>query len=152
LFGGSSIEAGGGARAVARECVLFAFDTKTQRKIWEEVVVKGDHSVGGLTAAEGKIFGVTMPSSTLIVIDPKTFQVLSKTHIPFGHFREISLGYFEPHKKLYGLAGQSLFAVDPETFAISEVARSKGRITCGFAITKTGVYFGSGKDLVRWKW
>jgi hypothetical protein len=152
LFGGSSIEAGGGARAVAKECVLFAWDTKTQQKIWEEAVVKGDRSVGALTAAQGKIFGVTMPSSTLIVIDPKTFQVLSKAHITFGHFHEISLAYFEPHNKIYGLAGQSLFAVDPETFEMSEVARNKDSITCGFALTETGVYFGSGKDLVRWRW
>jgi len=88
----------------------------------------------------------------LIVIDPKTFQVLSKAHIPFGRFHEISLGYFEPHKKIYGLAGQSLFAVDSGTFAMAEVAHSKEPITCGFAITDAGVYFGSTKDLLRWKW
>ena len=95
---------------------------------------------------------IRVPSSTLIVIDPKTFEVLSKAHIPFGHFHEISLGYYEPHKKIYGLAGQSIFAVDPETVAMSEIARSKEPITCGFAVTDTGVYFGSGKDLVRWRW
>jgi hypothetical protein len=42
--------------------------------------------------------------------------------------------------------------VDPETFAMTEIALSREKITCGFALTDTGVYFGSGKDLLRWKW
>jgi hypothetical protein len=152
LFGGSCIEPGGGATPAAKECALFAWDTMTKRKVWEEAVVKGDRNTAAICAANGKIFGVTTPSSTLIVIDAKTLHVLSQTRIPFGHLHEISLAYYEPLKKIYGLAGQSIFAVDPETFAMTEVAHSSATITCGFAVTETGLYFGSGKDLVRWKW
>jgi hypothetical protein len=50
------------------------------------------------------------------------------------------------------LAGDSLFAVNPHTFEIREVARYAGGITCGFALTETGLYFGSGTKLVRWRW
>src|SRR5205814_2245302 len=121
LFGGSSIEAGGGARTVAPECVYFAWNPKTRQKVWEEAVVKGDRSVGALVEAQGRLFGVTTPSSTLVVLDPVSFKVLNQARLAFGHFHEISLGYYEPHKKLYGLAGQSLFAVDPQSFATTEV-------------------------------
>lgn len=152
LFVGSSIEAGGGASPVAKECVVFAWDTQARRKVWEEVVVKGDTSVRALAAAHGRIFGVSLPSNTLFVLDAGTFEVLSRAKIRFGALHDISLGYYPPQDRLYGLAGRSIVAVDPLTFAVTEVARSPEPITCGFALTDTGIYFGSGTRLVRWRW
>jgi hypothetical protein len=152
LFGGSSVEAGGGARPVAKECAVFAWDTKARHKLWESVVVPGDSNIGALTAARGRVFGVSRPSNTLFVLDGKTFEVLSRARIPFGHFHDISLAYFAPHQRLYGLAGQSVFSVDPGTFAQAEVGRSPEPISCGFALTDTGLYFGSGTQLLRWRW
>jgi outer membrane protein assembly factor BamB len=152
LFGGSCIEPGGGATPLASQCVLFAWDVKIQQKVWGKVIVPSDRNTAAMTAANGNIFAVTTPSSTLIVIDPKTFRVISQTKVPFGHLHEISLAYYAPHKKIYGLAGQSIFSVDPETFSMTEVARNPAPMTCGFAITETGIYFGSGAELWRWKW
>lgn len=152
LFAGSSIGAGGGAAPVAKECVVFAWDTKKRCKEWEEVIVKGDAGVGALVAARGKVFGVTMPSSTLFVVDSKTLAVLSRARIPFGGFHEISLGYDAQHDRIYGLAGSSVFSLEPDSYAMAEVGRSPEPITCGFALTETGIYFGSGTRLVRWKW
>jgi hypothetical protein len=152
LFVGSSISAGGGAAATAKECVVFAWDTKTRTKLWEKTVVKGDTGIGALTAAHGRIFGVSLPSNTLFVLNAKTFEVLSTARIPFGRFLEISLGYHPSQDRICGLAGQSVFSVNPDTFAMTEVARSPDRITCGFAVTDTGIYFGSGPRLMRWRW
>lgn len=152
LFGGSCIEPGGGATPLASQCALFAWDVKAQKKVWEKVIVPGDRNTAAMTAANGSIFAVTTPSSTLMVIDPKTFRVVSQTKIPFGHLHEISMVYYAPHKKIYGLAGQTIFSVNPETFAMTEVARCPAPIGCGFAVTETGVYFGSGAELWRWKW
>ena len=149
LFAGSSIAAGGGATPRAQECVVFAWDAKVRQKTWEEVLIKGDTSVGALTAARGRIFGVTLPSSTLFVLEAKSCKLLSRTTIPFGGFHEISLDYYPPADRLFGLAGQSVFAVDPASFVLSEVARSPEPISCGFAVTDTGIYFGSGTRLVR---
>jgi hypothetical protein len=151
LFGGSCIEPGGGATPTAHECVLFAWDTATKKKVWEQTVVKGDRNTAGMASANGKIFAVTTPSSTLIVINPKTLSVVSQVRIPFGHLHEISLAYYEPQLKIYGLAGQSIFAVNPETFLMTELAHSNVPITCGFAVTDSGIYFGSGTDLIRWR-
>lgn len=152
IFGGSSIAAGGGGKATARECVVFSWDWKGKRKEWESVVVEGDKDVVALTAAHGKIFGVSRPSQTLFVLDAKTFRVLHKAKVPFGSMHEISLGYHGPHNSVYGLAGNSIFSVDPGTFSFKEVAQSKEPITCGFALTDTGIYFGSKTRLVRWTW
>ncbi len=152
LFAGSSIEAGGGAVPVAREAVVLAWETKERRKNWEETVVPGDTTVAALTAADGKVFGVTFPSSTLFILDGKSCKVLWRGKIPFGRFHEISLGFSVGKDRIYGLAGSSIFAVDPDTLAMTEVARSPEPISCGFALTETGIYFGSGTRLVRWRW
>jgi hypothetical protein len=152
LFAGSAIDAGGGAVPVAKECVVFAWDTKARKKLWESTIVPGDHGIRGLAAVGGRVFGVSLPSNTLFVLDGTSFEVLSKAKIPFGSFQEISLGYYAPHKKLYGLAGSTVFSVDPDTFAMAEVARNPQPITCGFALTPSGIYFGSGTQLMRWKW
>ncbi len=152
IFGGSSSEAGGGARPVAKECLTFAWNPKTRMKEWESAVVAGDHQVVALTAAHGKIFGVSHPSRTLFILDAKTWAVLGKIAVPFGAVHEVSLAYYPPHDSIYGLAHDSIFKVDPKTFAITEVARSKEPISCGIAVTQTGIYFGSMMRLVRWKW
>ena len=152
IFGGTSIAAGGGGKPTAKECVIFSWDWKGKRKDWESVVVEGDREVVALTAAHGKIFGVSRPSQTLFVLEAKSFQVLHKAKVPFGSMHEISLGYYAPHATVYGLAGNTVFAVDPETFGFKEVAQSKEPITCGFALTDSGIYFGSKTRLVRWAW
>ena len=152
LFGGSSAAAGGGGRAVAKECVVFAWDWKTKRKKWENAVVPGDSSVVALTAAHGKVFGVSSPSQTLFVLEAATFEVLHKEKVTLGRVHEISMGYFPPHDCIYGLANDSIFKVDPATFQITEIAKSEQKITCGFAITETGIYFGSRMNLMVWRW
>jgi outer membrane protein assembly factor BamB len=152
LFVGSSVEAGGGATPAAGPCVVFAWNTKARRKVWEAPVVAGEETVSVLAAADGKVFGVTYPSSTLFALDARTFKVLCRNKISFGAFQDVSLGYCAPRKRLYGLAGQSLFQLDPANLALTEAARSPETITCGFAVTDTGIYFGSGTRLVRWSW
>jgi len=152
IFGGSSIAAGGGGRPTAKECVVFCWDWKGKRKEWESVIVASDTEIVALTAARGKVFGVSRPSQTFFVLDARSFQVLHKEKVPFGSVHEISLGYYAPHDSVYGLAGNSVFAVDPGTFSFKEVARSNEPITCGFAMTETGIYFGSRTRLVRWAW
>lgn len=108
--------------------------------------------MAAITAAHGKVFGVSRPSQTLFVLDAKTCAVLHKSKVPFGSVHEVSLGYYVPHDCIYGLARNSIFKVDPETFEIKEMARSKEPITCGFAVTESGIYFGSKMQLVRWNW
>jgi streptogramin lyase len=152
LFVGSDIHGGGGAASVARQSVVFSWDPQARRKEWEAAVIPGDRSIGALAAAHGKVFGVSAPSNKLFVLDARTHEVLARVGIPLGALRDVSLGYYAPHDRLYALAGQSVVAIDPKTFALIEVARSPEPITCGFALTESGLYFGSGSRLVRWRW
>ena len=152
IFGGSDIAAGGGGQTVAKECVLFGWNPKTKRKDWESVIIPGDHGMVALTAAHGKLFGVSYPSETIFVLGPKTHEVLHQEKSPLGRVQEISLAYYAPHDCLYGLTQKSIFKINPDTYAITEVARSPDPITCGFAVTESGIYFGSRTQVMQWEW
>ena len=150
LFGGTSTEAGGGGAVLAKEAVLFAWDVAGHRKLWETNLVPRDTLISGLTSANGKLFGVSLPSNTFFAMNETNHRVLFTAKIPFGRFHETCLAYYAPKEKLIGLAGNTIFSVDPGTYAFAQVAESKEPIRCGFAVTKTGIYFGSGAKLRRW--
>lgn len=152
IFAGSSIEGGGGAKPVAKEGFVFVWNPNKKMKVWEQTIVPGDTRVIALTAAKAKIFGLSRPSNTLFVIDARSFAILHKAVVPFGPVRETCLGYLASHDRIYGIAGNNIFAIDPETFALTKLAESKEKISCGFALNETGLYFGSKARLVRWRW
>jgi hypothetical protein len=150
IFGGSSIEGGGGARPIAKECVLFAWDAKEKKKKREQVPEPGDTVVVGLVAAHGKVFAISRPSNTLLVINPKYFVKSYNKRITDGLVHEASLIYDEQRDCLLAFTATSILSVDPETCLIKELARSPIPITRGFAVTDTGIYFASHEHLYRW--
>jgi hypothetical protein len=151
VFGGSSVAGGGGSRPTEKEAHFFAFDPAARKKTLDVAPVAGDSTIVAMVAAEGKAFAVSRPSNTLFVYDPASSEIVHRRKIAFGAQHEISLGRFRDGK-LYGLAGSTIYRMDPKTYAIEKVAAYKGRITCGFALNDTGVYFGSGTHLIRYRW
>ncbi len=78
-------------------------------------------------------------------------EVVHQADIALGRAREISLGLWKDGL-IYGLTSQCIFTIDPGTYEIKQFARPDRPINCGWAITDTGIYFGSGVHLMRWKW
>jgi hypothetical protein len=150
VFGGSSIAGGGGTKPSEKEARFFAWDDKTKRKVVELLPVSGDTAIVAMAVAQGKIFAVSRPSNLLFVYDPVLQHIAHTSRIPFGGMHEISLGL---HRSgwLYGLAGKTVFAIDPHTYAVAKVAEYEGGISCGFALTDDAVYFGSNARLVRYQ-
>ncbi len=151
MFGGSSIFGGGGTRPIEREARLFAWDPHKKRKVMEVVPVPGDVAIVSLEASEGKVFGTSVMSNTLFVFDPSSREIIHKAKIPFGRPHQISLKLYRDGY-IYGLAENTIFKVDPKSFKISKVAEYHGKISCGFAVCDTGIYFGSDVHLIRYRW
>jgi hypothetical protein len=59
---------------------------------------------------------------------------------------EISL-QLGPDGRLYGLAEEAIFAIDPKNGQVSLLARPPAPITAGMAILGRKIYFGSGANL-----
>lgn len=151
IYGGSDIAGGGGSTPSEREARFFAWDPAGKRLVMEIVAVPGDTQVSALATAEGKVFGASMPSNTLFVFDPRIKKVVHKGKIPYGRLLEVSLGV-NTDGLIHGLTASSVITVDPKTYAIKEVARLPVAASCGWALTESGVYFGSGVHLWRYKW
>ena len=135
---------------LAKQAVVFGWDVAGKRKLWETNLVVGDRLISGLTVGDGKLFGVSLPSNTFFALNATNRKVLFTSKIGFGRFHETCLGYSESAKRLVGLAGNTIFSVEPNTYEFTKLGESKEPIRCGFALTDTGVYFGSGAKLCRW--
>lgn len=150
IFGGSSIFGGGGTRPVERDAHLFAWDPDKKRKVLDIVPVPRDPAIVSMTVADGKVFAASSGSNSLIVYDSEQWNIVHIERIPFGRPLDISLST-HTDGFIYGIAGRTIFRVDIENYKIEKVAEYNGEISCGFALTDTGVYFGSGVHLIRYK-
>lgn len=148
IFGGSGNYGGGGTRPTQKEALFFAFDPVKKQKAYDMPLVPGAQTYQAMVAAEGKVF---LALDQLYVFDPEKKQVVHKAALPGGGQLEISLG---PHTDglLYGLTSQCVYSVNPKTYEVKEVAKSPVPVSCGFALTDTGVHFGSGVRLWRYRW
>ncbi|MBI1929741.1 hypothetical protein HYR99_36515 [Candidatus Poribacteria bacterium] len=160
IFGGSSIAGGGGSHPTETEAHFFAWDTERKEKVidlpavFDTVQAEGqktvrDTAIVAMTAAKGLVFAVGRPSNTLFVYDVKAREVIHRVIIPYGGVHEISLGLWRDGL-IYGLAGNAIFTINPDNFELNRIGEYEGGISCGFAMTETGIYFGSGVHLARY--
>jgi hypothetical protein len=150
IFGGSSITGGGGSRPTETDAHLFAWDPVRKQTVADLIPVPGQGSVISLAEAEGKIFAC-LTGPTLVVLDAKEMKIIHKASVSIGHPLEISLQRWTDGR-IYGLSDRCIFTIDPQTFEVTEFARPAQPITCGWAITDTGIYFGSRVNLMRYAW
>jgi len=50
------------------------------------------------------------------------------------------------------LCSAGVYVVNPESCEVTLIAQSPAPVSCGFALTDTGLYFGSGPHLWRYAW
>lgn len=150
IFGGSSIFGGGGTRPIEKSAHLFAWDPNKKKKVLDIIPIYGDPAIVAMTAADGKVFASSSGSNSLIVYDPEEERIVHVERIRFGRPLDISLS---THLDgfIYGIAGRTIFRVDVENYRIERVAEYNGEVSCGFALTDSGIYFGSGVYLIRYK-
>ena len=148
VFGGSGNYGGGGTQPTEKEALFFAFDPRKKEKVFETALVPGAQTYAALCAARGRVF-VAM-GSTLYVFDPATMAVARQVALP-GSQVEISLGVHRDGM-LYGLCSAGVYTVNAESCEVKLIAPSPVPVSCGFALTDTGVYFGSGPHLWRYAW
>lgn len=151
VWGGSSVYGGGGTEPKAESCVIFAWDPATKRKVVELIPVAGDLQIQAVALAAGKAFFTSVPSRTLTVVDTSSREIVHQTRLDVGYPLEISLELWTDGR-LYGLSDRCIFSVDPVTYEVSEFATPPVGPQAGWAMTETGIYFGSGEHLWRYAW
>ncbi len=145
VFGGSANWGGGGTQPIEKEAKFFAFDPKKKQKVFAQALVPGARSYPATCAANGKVF--TTAGNQLLVFNPASLTVEKTLPLP-GAQVEISLGR-HTSGKLVGLAGATVYVLDPLKLEFVAESKSPAPINCGFALTDDAVYFGSGAELWR---
>lgn len=145
IFGGSGTVGGGGSKPTEKEAVFFAFDPKEKKKVFESVLVPGLGKYPATVAVDGKIY--TTARDQLLIFDPESKKVIKTIKLP-GAQLDISLGR-DSKGRVVGLAGKSVYAMDPSSEEIAWTAEAPVKINCGFALVDDAIYFGSGPQLWR---
>ncbi len=150
VFGGSSIEGGGGSHPTEKDAHLFAWDPIRKKKVVDLVPIAGRGAVLSLAEAHGRVFAI-LTGPTLVVYDVARKAIVHRADIAIGRPLEISLQRWKDGR-IYGLTNRCIYTIDPKTYAVKELAAPGKPLHCGWAITDTGIYFGSGAHLMRYAW
>lgn len=146
MAAGSSIRGGGGTRPIEKEAKFILWDPKEEKKIFEVNPVLGAKTIRSLAATmDGVIYGIT-DNGKVFVFDPEKREVKKIFDLGFKEPREISL-QLGPEGKLYGLAEEAIFLLDPKNDQISLLAKPPVSIDSGMALLNRKIYFGSGANL-----
>ncbi len=146
IVAGSSVLGGTGTRAVEKEAKLMLWDPREEKKVFEGVPVPGAKTVLSLAAAvDGMVYGITN-NEKVFVFDPVKQETTKIFDLGFKEPREISL-QLGPDLRLYGLAKEAIFSIDPRNDHVSLVVTPPVPITSGMAIRGRKIYCGSGAAL-----
>ena len=145
MAAGGSVRGGTGTRAVEKEARLILWDPKDEKKIFEIVPVSEAKTILSLAAADGMLYGIT-DNEKVFVFDPEKKEIKKVLALGFKEPGEVSL-QLGPDSRLYGLAKEAIFLIDPRNDQISLVAKPTVPIHSGMAILGRKIFFGSGANL-----
>lgn len=147
---GSSVRGGGGTRAIEKEAKLILWDPKEEKKIFEITPVTGAKTILSLAATiDGMLYGITN-NEKVFVFDPEKRELRKVLDLPFKEPREVSF-QFGSDGKVYGLAKEAIFSVDPKKDDFSLLAKPPVPIDEGMAMLGRKIYFGSGANLFEFE-
>jgi hypothetical protein len=145
MAAGGSVRGGTGTRAFEKEARLILWDPKDEKKIFEIVPVSEAKTILSLAAADGMLYGIT-DNEKVFVFDPEKKEIKKVLALGFKEPGEVSL-QLGPDSRLYGLAKEAIFLIDPRNDQISLVAKPTVPIHSGMAILGRKIFFGSGANL-----
>lgn len=146
IAGGSSIRGGTGTHAIEKEARLILWDPKEEKKVFEMIPVPEARTILSLAGTlDGMLYGIT-DNEKVFVFDSERREIKKVFNLGLKEPREISL-QLGPDLKLYGLAREAIFSIDPKNDRVSLVANPSSPIHSGMAILNHKIYFGSGANL-----
>ncbi len=146
IAAGSSVRGGTGTRAIEKEARLILWDLKEEKKTFETAPLPGVKTILSLAVGvNGMLYGIT-DNEKIFVFDPEKREVKRILDLGFKEPGEISLQP-GPDLRLYGLAKEAIFSIDPRNDQVSLVSKPPVPIHSGMAILGRKIYFGSGANL-----
>lgn len=155
IWGGTSIEGGGGTRPKAKEAKLFCFDPKTKKKVGEysPLLLKTAKKITALTTGEdGNIWGIA--DGYVFAFNPVLkVPVFQKQLVEKGIGQGAGI-QVHPNHHIYAVTDGLLFSIRPLVKEVKHIPYTAGlyRLTLqGNALyMKDGTALTTGKNLIRY--
>jgi len=143
---GSSVRGGTGTRAVEKDAKLILWNPNEGKKVFETMLVGGAKTVLSLAATkEGVLYGIT-DNEKVFVFNSENREIKKVFDLGFKNPIEVSL-QLGPDGRLYGLASEAIFAINPKDDQVSFLGKPPTPIDSGMAMLDRKIYYGSGANL-----
>lgn len=146
IYGGTTIDGGGGAHTTKTTATFFIFDPKTQKIVFSTNPVPDARGVNDLIAANGKVYGFA--GKNFFVFDIASRKIIKSIASQFSGtpYNSVVLG---PDGLIWGLATEGIFTIDPTTDALALVAKAPEPITGGFGVLGHDIYYASDSAIYK---
>lgn len=122
---GTNIAGGSGTKPKVEQAVLFLWDYRAEKKVWEGTLKRPVSSFNALLyASDGKLYGTATGNAppVLFIFDPQSHAFTAQIEIP--GVSPLDLGLLEgPDGSIYGFTGSSIYRFDPAAQKIEPVLR-----------------------------
>ncbi len=149
LLVGTSIEGGSGAKAIAKEAVLFLWDTDKRQVVWQGVPIGGAGILSNLAlGGDGLVYGSA--DKQVFAWDPAKRAVAGTTTLAQGGVTRAGLQTL-PDGRVAALAGSSALSLRyaDGQWRVDEWARGDLPLSAGKAALGGWFYAASGDQLLR---
>ncbi|TDD42506.1 hypothetical protein E1286_30500 [Nonomuraea terrae] len=120
LWGGTTINGGGGTTPKADEAKIFTFDLATGTKTSEFVPVPGADSITSIVEGpDGLLWGLA--DGELFVLDPDTSEVRRRVDLPGGYGGVQDELHVNPDEHVYASLDGHLLRIDPLSMDVTEL-------------------------------
>ncbi|MEK7400437.1 MAG: hypothetical protein AAB116_26120 [Candidatus Poribacteria bacterium] len=144
---GTSISGGSGTQPKVNQAVIFLWDYKAEKKVWEGTLDRPVSTFNSLLAGvDGRLYGTAVggAKAELFVFDPISRKFTDSIAIPSGHPLDLGLQN-APDGKIYGFTSSCIYRLDPSTLSVEVLIN--GDFGISGPIIGNSIYFSTGHHL-----
>jgi streptogramin lyase len=144
---GTSISGGSGTQPKVDQAVIFLWDYKAEKKLWEGTLDRPVSTFNALlTGVDGRLYGTAVggAKAELFVFDPISRKFTDSITLPSGHPLDLGLQN-APDGKIYGFTSSCIYRLDPSTLSVEVLIN--GDFGIAGPIIGDNIYFSTGHHL-----